>query len=629
MRHAVAFEGVEHQLRVERRHHRMRIALDPVRHCATHVCEVKHGRGMQEGSAGRSCAFGAQGESRDAHVGMAQHHALGKACGAAGIEDAGQVFTSTQRIGYRFGFGQQGFVTVHARRHLPVAAIDHLAQTVRLMAELLDQRAERVVDQQNGRTRIVQRVQDLGSGPARIAGIQYTATPGHRHLVFEVEVGVERQHCHPIAGLHAELLQRARDSRHAIGKFAERTQAGAEPHRDAIRILLRGPLQGLGQVHALSSRQTPVVLSSGASMLQTGTRLHDGKLHRKHGKRPQSMTRSRSTPYEPATISIAFVHGMLGGVRGRGEACEIYLEDAGIAPELLDRPTARVTADQYVALFRSLTDRRDDDLLGFVSRPLRRGSIALIFRAAIGAATLETAMRRVAHTFGLLQDDVALEPVREGGLAGWGLRFNDPELARPTFLHEILLRVFWRFLAWLAGGRLPAARFDFAFETPPYAGSYGPVFPAPLNFGFPQSSLWFDAQLLQCPVRRDEAALRVFLADAQANIIMPRRVADVVSTRVRSHLRSTQPAWPGLAACADAMHMSTATLQRRLAVEGTSFQVLKDELRRDLAIVRLNTSTVSLGKLADELGFADSAAFQRAFKNWTGSAPGPYRRARA
>jgi len=67
-------------------------------------------------------------------------------------------------------------------------------------------------------------------------------------------------------------------------------------------------------------------------------------------------------------------------------------------------------------------------------------------------------------------------------------------------------------------------------------------------------------------------------------------------------------------------------LQKRLAADGTSYQALKDVLRRYLAIVRLHTSSVPLVALADELGFADSAAFQRAFKHWTGSAPGAYRR---
>ncbi|RYF31488.1 MAG: AraC family transcriptional regulator, partial [Comamonadaceae bacterium] len=74
------------------------------------------------------------------------------------------------------------------------------------------------------------------------------------------------------------------------------------------------------------------------------------------------------------------------------------------------------------------------------------------------------------------------------------------------------------------------------------------------------------------------------------------------------------------------LRMSASTVQRRLAAEGTSFQSLKDELRRDLAIVRLNSSTVPLAQLAYELGFADSPAFQRAFKGWTGSAAGAYRK---
>jgi AraC-like DNA-binding protein len=338
------------------------------------------------------------------------------------------------------------------------------------------------------------------------------------------------------------------------------------------------------------------------------------------------MARPPSSLHPPVTVSIAFVSGMLSGVKAHGQSCEPFLADAGIAPQLLEQPSARVTAQQYVALFQSLSERLDDDVLGFLSRPLKGGSLALVVRSAAGEDNLEKAMRRAARTFGLLQDDVALEPVRAGSLAGLALRFADPSVARLAFLHELLLRSFWRLLAWLAGGKLPAARFDFAFESPPYAGSYGKIFPAPLQFGQRQSAFWFDAKLLAQPVRRDAAALRAFLAEARANVVLPPRADELVGARVRQHLQRSQPAWPDLAATADALHMAPSTLQRRLAVDGTSFQALKDELRRDLAIVRLNTTTVPLAALADELGFADSAAFQRAFKNWTGSAPGAYRK---
>lgn len=334
----------------------------------------------------------------------------------------------------------------------------------------------------------------------------------------------------------------------------------------------------------------------------------------------------------PVTIPIAFVQGMLSGLLARGQAAPIdaraALEDAGIEPALLEAPGARVTAEQYVALFALLMERLDDEALCFLSRRLKRGSFALMTRATLGAPTFEVALRRVAHTFSLLQDDLTLVLLQDGPLAGFGLRLNDSAAVRQNFLHELMLRVYWRLLAWLHGGRLAARRFDFGFELPPYADGYAKVFPGPLQFGQPCTAVWFDAGALQTPVHRDAQAMNAFLAAAPANVILPRLAEQAVSARVRSVLQQNRPAWADLATAASSLHMSVSTLQRHLATEGTSFQSLKDQLRRDLAIVRLNTSTVPLAALAEELGFADSAAFQRAFKAWTGGAPGSYRRRR-
>jgi AraC-like DNA-binding protein len=330
----------------------------------------------------------------------------------------------------------------------------------------------------------------------------------------------------------------------------------------------------------------------------------------------------------PDTASIEFVRGMLSGTRASSDACRGWLTDAGIEPTLLDAPAARVTLDQYVALFSLLMDRLDDEFLGLLSRPLRRGSFALMLRSMLGTATLAHALHRLIATLRLLQDDIEMVLVRDAALVGLRVLFRESAAAHRTFLHELLLRVYWRLIVWLHGGRLRAARFDFAFLAPVHAGEYAKVFPGAVRFGQPHTTVWFEAASLALPMLRDEAAMRTFLAQAPGNVIVPRRSDHAVSARVRAHLQAQRPAWPDLAATALALNVSTSTLQRHLAAEGLNFQAVKDQLRLDAAIVRLNTSAVPLTTLALELGFADSPAFQRAFKQWTGSPPGAYRRHR-
>jgi AraC-like DNA-binding protein len=334
-------------------------------------------------------------------------------------------------------------------------------------------------------------------------------------------------------------------------------------------------------------------------------------------------------PHAPLTVSISFVHGLLSGLSAAPQQAGVIasaLEQTSIAEELLGHDGARVTAEQYAGLFRRLCEQLDDECIGFLSRPFKRGSYALMAQSSLNAQDLRQAIARVANTFRVLQDDMTLELSAEGQLAGVALRFSNAQVAERRFLHEFMLRSLWRLFHWLVGGDLPVARFDFAFAAPPDASSYGEFFTGPISFGQPCSAIWFDKAQLQALVRVDESALLDFLTDPQTRFIVPRRHRDEISARVLSHLHQSRPSWPDLDATAVAMCMSAASLQRHRAKEGTTFQALKDKLRRDMAITYLNTTTMSLTELADKLGFSESAGFQRAFKSWTGSAPGSYRR---
>ncbi len=89
---------------------------------------------------------------------------------------------------------------------------------------------------------------------------------------------------------------------------------------------------------------------------------------------------------------------------------------------------------------------------------------------------------------------------------------------------------------------------------------------------------------------------------------------------------------PTIEDIADALHISSRTLQRRLQEEGSSFQRVLEEARHQLARRFLNNSVLELNEAAYLLGYEDGNSFVRAFRGWEGVPPATWRdqqRARA
>jgi AraC-like DNA-binding protein len=79
-------------------------------------------------------------------------------------------------------------------------------------------------------------------------------------------------------------------------------------------------------------------------------------------------------------------------------------------------------------------------------------------------------------------------------------------------------------------------------------------------------------------------------------------------------------------AAARELGLSPRTLDRELARRGTSFRLLLDDVRRELAELDLREGRRSLGEIARGLGYANPANFTRAFRRWTGQSPRGFRR---
>jgi AraC-like DNA-binding protein len=65
---------------------------------------------------------------------------------------------------------------------------------------------------------------------------------------------------------------------------------------------------------------------------------------------------------------------------------------------------------------------------------------------------------------------------------------------------------------------------------------------------------------------------------------------------------------------AEAFNMSTRRLRRKLESEGTSFRLIVEDVRHQLALQLLEATDMKLDELAIQLGYADTASFTRAFR---------------
>ncbi|WP_290883145.1 helix-turn-helix transcriptional regulator [Fischerella sp.] len=73
------------------------------------------------------------------------------------------------------------------------------------------------------------------------------------------------------------------------------------------------------------------------------------------------------------------------------------------------------------------------------------------------------------------------------------------------------------------------------------------------------------------------------------------------------------------------IYKDSRQLQRELQAEGTSYQQLLDETRKELALRHLQNLDTPIHDVAFLLGFSEPSAFHRAFKRWTGQTPRVYR----
>jgi AraC-like DNA-binding protein len=330
---------------------------------------------------------------------------------------------------------------------------------------------------------------------------------------------------------------------------------------------------------------------------------------------------------------MGFVTGMLAGLTRRRIDPKPLLAASNI--DIAD-PASRIPVADYAALYNLLNRQLDDEGFGLFAQPMRVGSFEFLCRGCLSAPTLAEALQRASRFLHVVLPDLAVSVRRSHEHAELVISetrklAEQPDDPGRIFAFEWLLRLLHGLACWLAGRGIALDSVIFPYRKPAHFADYALIFTADSRFaptvpgGNGTLVAAFNANLLDLPVRRDEAALNRFLDGAPGKITTLYRRDREMVTRIRDLLRAALPDTLSLDAVAERLYLSPRSVHRRLEEEGSSFRAIKDALRRDMALARLAKTDDAIARIAADLGYADTSAFYRACVEWTGMAPLHYR----
>ncbi len=324
-------------------------------------------------------------------------------------------------------------------------------------------------------------------------------------------------------------------------------------------------------------------------------------------------------------IPIKQVLLLLEAAKRTGVSSEELLQECGIDPSVLRAPDARVNKRQLIQLMLAVMHRTEDEFMGFgegrVSKP---GTFSMMAHAVINCATMEKAIRRGIKFYELFDVAIAGQLLQSPDEAA--IRFiSQREVNYRPYVLEAVVFLSVRFLSWLIGQQIVPKRINLDFATLD-DGEYASQFPCPVHYRQPSCEIVLDSRYMQMPLVQNALSLSKFLRSSLEELMD----GDIQNASLNAQIRSIISKefgnnFPDFSVVCDKLAMTPQTLRRRLKDENTSYQEIKDSIRKDASIYYLSKPELTIDEIALLMGFSEASSFHRAFKKWTSKTPSAYR----
>jgi AraC-like DNA-binding protein len=311
-----------------------------------------------------------------------------------------------------------------------------------------------------------------------------------------------------------------------------------------------------------------------------------------------------------------------------GKDPTVILSKVGLTPEQARDPAIRLEVRTQIKLLELAAEEVQDEWLGFrLARSFDLRDIGLVYYVIASSDQLADALRNAERYSQINNEGVRLRFLMQDGTAAIALDYVNVDRHADRHQIEFWLVTLVRICRQVTNGRLVPSRLKtkhFRNGTP---AEFRAFFGVDIEFGANADEICFPRPMaLLSVVGRDEHLNELLRRYAEEALARKPRERLTVRSKAEDILPKLLPHGRAMASeVARRLGMSSRTLSRKLAEEGTSFAEILDQLRAALAKRYLHDETLPVSEIAWLLGYREVSSLTHAFKRWTGMTPRRFR----
>ena len=329
------------------------------------------------------------------------------------------------------------------------------------------------------------------------------------------------------------------------------------------------------------------------------------------------------TPRLPTATGFAGRHALVA-LRNHGIDPALLLERLGLTEQGLKEDQIRISAAAQARLIEYAAEALHDPALGFhLATKVNPREVGLLFYVASAAKDLGDAIELFARYLRIVNEAVRVKLTRRNSDLVVELHFVGVSRFRAWQNTEFGIAVLVKSLREITGRNVHPTKITFVHMRSSGFPEFERFCGCPVEFGGSSDRLVFSNRSLALPLITEDIHLLDTLRPICDEAAKQRETAPgTLRALVENEAQKLLP--HGKARrhnVAKNLAMSTRTMARRLASEGTTFEDVVDELRQSLALQYIRTPSISLSQIAWLLGYEGGTSFNHAFRRWTGGPP--------